>query len=155
MLSRTGWNNVVIFAMLLMIFFLNGFHNKLFNKDEPLQVVPLLPEASFVLAAALPGVKVERIGTSWRSDGIWQTDASHISAWLSEWTDSAMQTIATPADKGEAISAVQFWLAGQELPFVHTLYQHDEQYYLYDKQRQVWLLLSKTQVSQLFLPIGL
>ncbi|WMN61359.1 hypothetical protein NI389_08260 [Pseudoalteromonas xiamenensis] len=153
MLSRAGWNNVVIFSMLLMIFFLNGLHHKLFKEADSFPVLPVLPESSFILAAALPGVKVERIGTSWRSEGIWQTTATDIETWLVAWTSTTLQTIDKPQNLPEPSSAIQFWLAGQELPWVVTLYQQGNTPFFYDKQRQVWFSPTPEQVNQFFKPI--
>ena len=66
-LSRTGWNNVIIFAMLLMIFLFNGLHHKLMQSDSSDLIQPLLPTNSFVLTLAYPEMKIERVGTSWRA----------------------------------------------------------------------------------------
>ena len=70
-LSRKAWNNVVIFAMLIMIFFLNGLHHKLNPNEQVSAPQRLLPEQTFVLTLAFPGYKIERIGTAWRSEGPW------------------------------------------------------------------------------------
>ncbi|CCQ11261.1 putative orphan protein [Pseudoalteromonas luteoviolacea B = ATCC 29581] len=155
MLSRAGWNNVVIFTMLAMIFFLNGLHHKLFDKEQIHAVLPVLPESSFVLAAEIPGVKIERIGTSWRTEGIWQANTNEIESWLSSWLEYSRMTVEPPSLTSQPLSIAQFWLAGYELPWVIRLYQQDHHFYFHDKQRDVWFEMTSNQVSTMFAPIAL
>jgi hypothetical protein len=154
-LSRKAWNNVVIFSMLLMIFFLNGLHQKLNPDHEVSGPQQLLPEQSFVLTLAFPGYKIERIGTSWRIDGPWQATPEQVQALVNRWLALKLEVadVALSADK--AISVARFWLAGQELPVSYQLYFEKEQYYLFDKQHQLWLHLSKDSAQALFLPLDI
>ena len=69
-LSRKGWNNVIIFSMLIMIFFLNGLHKKIGSDETQAQLQPLLPVQSFVLTLEFSDQKIERIGTSWRTTAL-------------------------------------------------------------------------------------
>lgn len=66
-LGRKGWNNVIIFSMLIMIFFLNGLHKNIGNDETQAQFQPLLPVQSFVLTLKFIDQKIDRIGTSWRT----------------------------------------------------------------------------------------
>ena len=66
-LSKKGWNNVLIFSMLLMIMVFNGMHKKFNGSDPQMTEVPLLPENSLVLTVKYPHTTIERIGQSWRS----------------------------------------------------------------------------------------
>ncbi|MFC3034416.1 hypothetical protein ACFOEE_18065 [Pseudoalteromonas fenneropenaei] len=155
MLSRAGWNNVVIFSMLLMIFFLNGFHHKFFAEKSEHHKQLLLPAQSFVLALAYPGSKVERIGTSWRSEGEWQASPQQIETLLADWLQTELMTQDKPSELPAALSAAQFWLAGQELPWVIQVFKHEQQYYLFDAQRQLWFSAEASTVQGLFIPISL
>ena len=160
-LSRTGWNNVIIFAMLLMIFLFNGLHHKLMQSDSPDLIQPLLPTNSFVLTLAYPEMKIERVGTSWRATDLvnmplparspeqldnlirlWKQaeaplvdDVSHLQAMLKQ--------------QG-AQSATTVWLAGQSNASVFQLIFIDSQPYLLDQHQQRWFVLEPSSVSQLF-----
>ncbi|MDK1289691.1 hypothetical protein [Pseudoalteromonas umbrosa] len=159
-LSRKAWNNVVIFSMLIMIFFLNGLHHKLNPQQAEFERVMVLPEQSFVLAMAYPGVKIERIGTTWRIDNkliepaqdeYTEQDLVHI---VQQWQSLELQTVAPQQfNPDSAISVVTFWLAGEELPLSYQLYRTQEVYFLFAKRQQQWLELSADTAKQLFKPI--
>ncbi|MBD1582112.1 hypothetical protein [Pseudoalteromonas sp. S16_S37] len=154
-LTRKAWNNVVIFSMLLMIFFLNGIHHKLNPEEEAVGPQRLLPEQSFVLTLAFPGYKIERIGTSWRIDGSWQASAEQLQALVNLWQTLELEVTNTSLSADKALSVARFWLAAEELPLSYQLYYDNQQYYLFDKQQQHWLLLSAEQAKQLFEPLSL
>lgn len=60
-LSRKGWNNVIIFSMLIMIFFLNGLHKKIGSDETQAQLQPLLPVQSFVLTLEFSDQKLSAL----------------------------------------------------------------------------------------------
>ena len=69
-LGRKGWNNVIIFSMLIMIFFLNGWHKQFLSGEQEPTLQAVLPTQSFVLTLSFVDQKIERIGTSWRTTAI-------------------------------------------------------------------------------------
>ncbi|RZM81429.1 hypothetical protein [Pseudoalteromonas rubra] len=159
-LSRKAWNNVVIFSMLIMIFFLNGIHQKINPPKEELGSMPLFEQQSFVLALGFPGYKIERIGTSWRlsadKDATWQAQPAELEALITRWQESELTLTENPGLPGSAaLSVAQFWLAGSELPVSFQLYQQQQSYYLFARQSQRWFSVDKTQAQQLFAPIEL
>ncbi|BBN82914.1 hypothetical protein PA25_28990 [Pseudoalteromonas sp. A25] len=154
-LTRKAWNNVVIFSMLLMIFFLNGIHHKLNPEEHVVGPQRLLPEQSFVLTLAFPGYKIERIGTSWRIDGPWQASVEQLHGLVTLWQSIELEVANESLSADKALSVARFWLASEELPLSYQLYYDNDQYYLFDKQQQHWLLLSTEQATQLFAPLPL
>ncbi len=158
-MSRKAWNNVVIFSMLLMIFFLNGLHYKLNPSDEALVVESVLPEQSFVLALAFPGYKIERIGTSWRIELPQNSDDSYATAQLQQliakWQQLQVQVIQAPQLNNQAITVARFWLATEELPLSYQLFREGKHYYLFDKRGKRWFELEPAQAQALFLPIAI
>ncbi|WP_225738232.1 hypothetical protein [Pseudoalteromonas aurantia] len=152
-LSRKAWNNVVIFSMLLMIFFLNGVHHKLAPESQVSGPKALLPAQSFVLTLAFPGYKIERIGTSWRIDGPWQAKPEKMQSLVNLWLSLQLEVVDIRLSADKAITVARFWLAGQELPLSYQLYLDNEQYYLFDKQQHLWLSVPMELVPQLFLPL--
>ncbi|TMP25244.1 hypothetical protein CWB99_21280 [Pseudoalteromonas rubra] len=159
-LSRKAWNNVVIFSMLIMIFFLNGIHQKMNPSNEETGSMPLFEQQSFVLALGFPGYKIERIGTSWRlsadAEATWQAPPATLDALVTRWQESELALTDSPGlPASAALSVAQFWLASSELPVSYQLYRQQQRYYLFARQSQRWFSLSKTQAQQLFAPIEL
>ncbi|WP_404341222.1 hypothetical protein [Pseudoalteromonas mariniglutinosa] len=158
-LSRKAWNNIVIFSMLLMIFFFNGLHKKLNNVPAADGMQAVLPEQSFILALAFPELKIERIGTSWRSQNLqdiamgWQANEQSMKQLITQWQTQQLD-IAKPAvsdvSQWSPIYAVSIWLAGEQLPAVYQLYNNQQQYYLLDKRLQRVFVLEQTTAMQLF-----
>ena len=66
-LSKRGFNNVVIFAMLGMIFLFN-LDRFVPQSQQPVSL-PLLPENAHVLKIEQSGYKLERVGQQWRWNG--------------------------------------------------------------------------------------
>ncbi len=156
-LSRKAWNNVVIISMLLMIFFFNGLHKKLNTPPVNEGVQALLPEQSFILAMAFPELKIERIGTSWRSQKLqsitWQADEQTLEQLVERWQRQQLTIAALPVSKISKASAdyvASVWLAGEQLPAVYQLYSIEQQYYLLDKRLQRVFVLEQADVVKLF-----
>ena len=156
-LSRKAWNNVVIISMLLMIFFFNGLHKKLNTQPVEEGVQALLPEQSFILAMAFPELKIERIGTSWRSQSLqettWQGDEQQLEQLVELWQHQKLTIASLHVSKISQTSAdyvASVWLAGEQLPAVYQLYNIDQQYYLLDKRLQRVFELEQADAAKLF-----
>lgn len=160
-LSRTGWNNVIIFAMLLMIFLFNGLHHKLIQSDSPDLIQPILPVNSFVLTLAYPEMKIERVGTSWRATDMVKASLPPLSAeqldnLIRVWqqaqaplVEDVSQLHAMLKQHG-AQTATTVWFAGQSNASVFQLISLDSQPYLLDQHQQRWFMLEPLLASQLF-----
>jgi len=158
-LGRKGWNNVIIFSMLIMIFFLNGLHKNIGNDETQAQLQPLLPPQSFVLTLKFIDQKIERIGTSWRTTALqkniplsWQGSEQQLSELVYLWQNTALMTTTTPdaLDMNKPLLVATLELAGEPLPWVYLLFEAHGQYYLLDKTSQRLLLLDLTTAKQLF-----
>ncbi|WP_143870416.1 hypothetical protein [Catenovulum sediminis] len=66
-LSRAGWNNVLIFASLIMIFLFNGLHMNFGQQAaSDKQNIAVLPANQHILTIDFPGYSIERVGRDWR-----------------------------------------------------------------------------------------
>jgi hypothetical protein len=155
-LGRKGWNNVIIFSMLIMIFFLNGWHKTLFNQSSEPTIQPLLPVQSFVLTLKFVDQKIERIGTSWRSTPLqesnWQGSEQQLSELINLW-----QTIQLKPEHETVVFnpkaplyVATFELAGENLPWLYLLYKGNNHYYLLEKNTQRVLGLDFSTAKKLF-----
>ncbi len=154
-LSRKGWNNVLIFSTLLMIFLFNGLHQKLFNKldDEPEIQQNIIPPTELILTLDLPGVSVERIGRSWRTQPEQKVSAEQLQQIIHAW-----QGLIGLRLNPEALSQWQlnepnrvavFWFAGQTQGFVVQWFEQSGKVFV--KTPQAWFELPEANPGQLFL----
>jgi len=161
-LSRTGWNNVIIFSVMTIILVINATNNKLFpneeseNKAEQL----ILPEHSVILTLSIElsksqRVLFERIGRSWQltAKGVMlEKTEQQIEQMMFAWQQSSGLVQATDIviDSAQGIP-VQIALAGHEQSKSFTLYPLDDQLLIYQHQEKLWLALPAT-LSQQLLP---
>jgi hypothetical protein len=163
-LSRTGWNNVIIFSVMTIILLINATNNKLFpseerdNKAEQL----LLPQHSLIVTLAIDfsenqQVFFERVGRSWQltAKGIIvdKTD-QQIEQMMFAWQQSSglVQAADIVIDKEKGV-AVQIALAGDAKAQTFTLYPLADQLLIYQHQDKIWLSLPSTLAQQL-LPVS-
>ncbi len=99
-LSRKGWNNVIIFSMLIMIFFLNGWHKDIGGSNNEPVLQPVLPIQSFVLTLSFVDQKIERIGTSWRTTALqtdvpltWQGTEQQLGELVNVWQSAQLMSV--------------------------------------------------------------
>lgn len=124
-LSRTGWNNVLIFSSLILIFLFNGLHLKIFSKeDKPAQLHTVLPAEQMVLTIDFPNLSVERIGLSWRTVPKSSYSVERLQEVIEQWLQLQGQSIdAMPEGTGSyPDKVVSFWFAGHNQAFVLQIF---------------------------------
>ena len=164
-LSRTGWNNVIIFSVMIIIILINATNNKLFPSEENASNAEqlILPEHSVILTLSiqLPNrqqVLFERIGRGWQltTKGIMleKTD-QQIEQLMFAWQQSSglLQATEMVIDGKQGIP-LQIALAGELEPRNLTLYPLSDQLLVHLHQEKQWLALPATLVNQL-LPFNL
>ena len=162
-LSRTGWNNVIIFSVMLIIIMINATNDKLFptagkasNADQL-----ILPQHSVILTLTMDfpeqqRILFERIGRSWQltAKGIVldKTD-QQIEQMMFAWQQSSglVQAAEIIIDNDHAI-AVQIALAGESQARKFTLYPLNDQLLIHQQKNNTWLALPVTLTQQL-LPV--
>ena len=158
-LGRKGWNNVIIFSMLIMIFFLNGWHKQLFSSADEPSLQTILPTQSFVLTLKFVDQKIERIGTSWRTTALqdnapltWQASEQQLGELINHWQSIELMSIneSVVFNPKAPLSVATFELAGESFPWVYLLYKDDARYYLLEKNTQRVLALDIATAKQLF-----
>ncbi|MEL0641498.1 hypothetical protein V6260_12855 [Pseudoalteromonas aliena] len=158
-LGRKGWNNVIIFSMLIMIFFLNGWHKHLFNHSVEPSIQPVLPKQSFILTLKYVDQKIERIGTSWRitdlnnvESGHWQPSTKQLEELINLWQRAELKSIneSVVFNPKAPLYVATFELAGESVPWVYLLYKDETHYYLLEKSSQRVLALDVAKAKELF-----
>ncbi|WP_440906031.1 hypothetical protein ACMZOO_07275 [Catenovulum sp. SX2] len=132
-LSRSGWNNVLIFTSLIMIFLFNGLHLKMFSSDgKPVQQHSLLPADEMILTIDFPNYSLERIGRSWRTMPESNYSAEQLQAVVEQWQQLQVQPIDVMPNETKQYPdvVVSFWFAGQKQAFVVQIFKLANTYVL-------------------------
>jgi len=144
-MSRKAWNNIIIFAMLLMIFLFNATTNILNGPDDKPQSIGLLPEHSLLMTLQSNGLEIQRIGTGWRlvpAAGVTQQQVHNI---VNNWQVSIMAPIEIPQPKNQPLVVVA-WLAGVDQGMVFQLYQQQQDILV--QHQGNWFIILNSQLSQ-------
>ena len=145
-LKRTVWNNVIIFAMLIMIFLFNGLHHKIFSPSETVGMQSVLPQGSAILTMAFSDIKIERIGTGWRA-----TKATDVDLHLLDinWQQAVGELVNVVPDNAILSDSAQFVLAGNTSFVSFSLIEGEHSIVLKDHQGRYLRIDSQTR-NQLF-----
>lgn len=124
-LSQRTWNNVLIFAMLLMIVLFNTSNNILNREANTGQAITLFPDSQPIVSLQFDHIKIVRIGSGWRVTPAQQQDIATL-------TNHWQKLIAKPA---QAPDNEQRWIvviniAGQNQATVVQLSKTQQQVYL-------------------------
>lgn len=152
-LSRTGWNNVIIFSVMAFILIINITNNKLYSDDEnpTLSEQPyILGENATILTLSIhASVLIERIGRTWRSTPtIIQGQA--LEQMMRSWQQSVGSIVPEPPELDKQMAlVVNIVLAGQEQPHVLNLYTTDTELLVHNHVTKQWLSFPLAIFSQL------
>jgi septal ring-binding cell division protein DamX len=149
-LSRRNWNNVLIFAVLALMFVLYGIPQRLkqLSADEH----RLVPADSQLLMVALGEQRLIQAGTVWRLQPAANktVDAANLAmAW-----QHGVLTPVTPTENKSRIPVAQasVQLVGQSAPLIWLLYPDvDGRYLLQQAGQQQFYALSESEAQLLFL----
>jgi hypothetical protein len=159
-LSKTGWNNVIIFSVMIIILVINATNNKLFpSEDDNKAEQFILPPHSVILTLAInfsssQHVLFERVGRSWQltAKGILldKTD-QQVEQMMFAWQQSSGLVQATDIiiDSEKGIT-VDIALAGNNDAKTFTLYPLADQLLIYKHNEKQWLALPSALTQQLF-----
>ncbi|WP_296047339.1 hypothetical protein [uncultured Alteromonas sp.] len=150
-LSKRGFNNVVIFAMLGMIFLFNL--DRLVPQSQQLVSLPLLPDNAHVLKIEQSAYKLERVGQQWRWKGVNKTLTSTPETQIDHWRSAVMQPAKPPREitQTEPLIAV-VWVAGASQGLVYAFVSKDNN--LWVQVEQQWYTLDDVRLSQLLPWLG-
>jgi hypothetical protein len=161
-LTQKAWNNVVIFAMLFMVYLFTISNDMLNDGETPRpEKEPLFPPFSVVMSVDFSIVKLDRIGQDWRVTGgpeqrlsTPKTDSdkllSELLTIMETWSNlEAIPFVAEPATD-PYIVAIQ--LAGEDKKRVYQLYDFEDGVLF--KLNANWFFVDGIAVEELY-PVGL
>lgn len=157
-LSKTAWNNVIIFSVMLIILLINTSNERLFPEGNSTDDDLLLPKHSVVLTLSLvlpndKSIVFERIARAWQltSQGVLlDLTNQQIEQVMLAWQQSSglVQAGDIIVD-GQTGVEVELSLAGVEQVQKFTLYPLADQLLVYNQQKKIWLALPATTSHQL------
>jgi len=164
-LSRTGWNNVIIFSVMAIIILINATNDKLFPNEESSNNSEqlILPAHSVILTLSIgfpdnQQISFERVGRNWKLSTkgliVEKTD-QQIEQIMFAWQQSSglVQAAEIVIENKQGIS-VQIALAGETSSRDFVLYPLSDQVLIHQQRENRWLALPATLAQQL-IPISL
>jgi len=144
-LSRKGWNNVLIFSVLLIIFVFN-FSQKLTLSPKVLQR-SVIPESVTIVEIKTPDYQISRLGRSWQSQPALGLSEQQLNKLVDNWQHLKLAT-QDPVSENVAPYTIQIYIADQDQPIIVQLYQYGE-HYLLQTDSDMSLLLEANQLPLL------
>lgn len=160
-LSRRNWNNVLIFAVLILMFVLYGIPQRLQQKMAVEH--RLIPADAQLLMVGFASQRLVKAGPQWQLQpaGNNLVDAAQLAL---AWQHSQLNPVDTlPMQSRVPVAQASVQLVGESMPVIWLLYPGDEaannpaqgsdnnQYLLQQAGQKQFYQLSRQQARQLFL----
>ncbi len=151
-LSRTGWNNVIIFSVMIFILVINVTNKKLYAPDEEhnARENTLFAEHSVILSLSIhQQVIIERIGSTWRATPE-KLSGQALEQMMLTWHEVVGELVVEPVDLDRQMAlVVSVELAGQKQVQTLSLYITNSEFLIFSHQQERWLALPLAIFSQL------
>ena len=152
-LSRRNWNNVLIFAVLILMFALYGIPQRLAQLNTPEH--RLIPRDTELLMVAFANQRLIKAGPQWQLQPALRqpVDAAQLAL---AWQHSLLTPVDVAPDKSRVpVAQASVQLVGQAAPLIWLLYpasdSSDGQFLLQQAGQSQFYQLSAAQAAQLFL----
>ncbi|WP_214000519.1 hypothetical protein [Arsukibacterium sp.] len=151
-LSRRNWNNVLIFAVLILMFVLYGIPQRLQQKMAAEH--RLIPADSELLMVGFANQRLVKAGPQWQlQPAVNNVDAAQLAL---AWQHSQLIPVDTvPMQSRVPLAQASVQLVGESSPIIWLLYPDDDpdtsQYLLQQAGQSQFYQLSAQQARQLFL----
>lgn len=126
-LSRKGWNNVLIFGVLFIIFIFNFGHKLMLSPKVQQRAV--IDKNLAIVEIKTPDYKIKRSGRSWQSEPDLGLSEQQIAQLVHNWQNLKLMTQPT-ANSTISPYIIQIYTANQAQPFIVQLFQQEDNYLL-------------------------
>lgn len=153
-MSRMGWNNVLIFASMFMILLFNYSHKMMTEGQVSGGTETLVPAHTIIQHIDFNGVKIERLGATWRTVAtVDHSDKINASLIIETWTQQPFDLLAEPPlvlDTAKTLLVV-VWVAGEPNGWVYEFIIDDvnQTAYIKDHQMQRWFMVNQDPIEHL------
>jgi hypothetical protein len=153
-LSKTGWNNVIIFAVMGFILLINATNKKIFSSDKITnneQEVALVGTQNVILTLHINNVvAIERIGRTWRATPA-SISGQALAQMMMSWQQSTGEAMAQAPEVDRQFSLeVKLDIAGASQPLQLNFYATEQQLIVFNQTSQQWLVMPLAMYGQLF-----
>ena len=156
-LSKSGWNNVIIFAVMGFILLINVVNKKVYSpegenlEESAYQALTIIDQNQVILALTVQNVVlVERIGRTWRARPA-SISGQALEQMMMSWQQSSGELMAQAPEIDRQFSLdVQLDIAGVAEPLQLNVYATEQQLLVFNQSSQQWLALPIEIYGQLF-----
>jgi len=151
-LSKTGWNNVIIFVVMGFILLINVTNKKIYSSDESSnQDIALVGTQNIILTLNINNiVAIERIGRTWRATPT-SISGQALAQMMMSWQESSGQGMAQAPEVDRQFSLdVLLDIAGKTQPLQLSFYATEQQLLIFNQTSQQWLVMPIAMYGQLF-----
>ncbi|WP_127019793.1 hypothetical protein [Rheinheimera mangrovi] len=148
-LSQKGWNNVMIYTVVILVALFIGLPEYLKQvRNEP--QAQLISTNQTLLALHFPQHQIERAGPNWRSQPAVLTE-EQLTVLLQHWQQATLpeQSPLNPINP-VFVTEVSVWLTGKPAQLQWQLYQAGEFSWLKAVDADLWYRLPQGQAELLF-----
>lgn len=152
-LSKTGWNNVIIFAVMGFILLINATNN-MNSVDDRIErssaEIPLVGVSNTILTLTVANViTIERAGTEWRATPK-NISGQALEQMMMSWQNINAQITAAPNIDRQLSLDVMLNVASRAQVVKMSFYASDQQLWAYKHTTQQWLTMPIALYGQLF-----
>jgi hypothetical protein len=147
-LSRTGWNNVIIFSVMIFILVINVTNKKLYSSDD--QQITLFSEHAVILSLEVnQQVSIERIGRTWRATPA-KISGQALDQMMLTWHETEGDIISEPPELDRQMALViSVELAGETKAQLLNLFITNNELLIFNHQQKRWFAFPIAIFSQL------
>lgn len=144
-LSSRGWNNVLIYGVLIIVFLFNFSHKLLLSPKVKQRT--LINNEMIIVEIKTPDFSIQRSGRSWKSEPSSGLSEQQLSLLIQNWQHLQLETQAPVLNK-ISLYIIKVYIATQEQPIVVQLFQ-DGEHYLLQTDSSLSLQLNANQLPLL------
>ena len=150
-LSKTGWNNVIIFAVLAFILLVNATNKNVFSSNQASSAeLTILAESPVILTLTInQQIVINRIGKKWQATpAVIQGQA--LDQMMLVWQQIEGKLVKGPEYIDQQLGLIIYVdIAGQKSPTVLSLYATDLELLIFNYQTEQWFTLPMQRYQQL------
>lgn len=156
-LSKSGWNNVIIFAVMGFILLINLVNKKVYSPEDDQanvnasQELVIIGQNQVILALTVENVVlIERIGRTWRAKPA-TLSGQALEQMMMSWQQSSGEIMAQAPEIDRQFSLdVKLDIAGLAEPLLLNIYATERQLLVFNQTAQQWLAMPIEMYGQLF-----
>ncbi|NQZ21433.1 MAG: hypothetical protein HRT53_05190 [Colwellia sp.] len=148
-LSRTGWNNVIIFSVMIFIIVINITNKKLFSSDDKQQLTIFAKHAVILSLSIEQQISVDRVGRNWQATPA-KISGQALEQMMLTWHEIEGDIVTQPPELDRQMAlVVSIELAGDEQTNVLNLFITNTELLVFNNQEKRWLAFPLAIFSQL------